>query len=199
MAGRARVGVLALQGDVREHTSVLSELDVEVTSVRTVGDLSAVDGLVLPGGESSVIDKLSRMFGVADPIRQAIDSGLPVFGTCAGLIMLAERLVDGIAGQQTFGGLDVTVQRNAFGSQTDSFETDLDIPELGAPPVHAVFIRGPVVTQTGPHVRVLSEIDNRRIVAVEERNIIATSFHPEVTGERRFHERFIERVRSQAS
>ncbi len=181
---------------MREHTSALSELDVDVTKVRTAADLSAIDGLVLPGGESSVIDKLSRTFGVADPIRRAIARGLPVFGTCAGLIMLSERLVDGIDGQHTFGGLDVTVQRNAFGSQTDSFETDLDIPELGERPVHAVFIRAPVVTDVGPEVRVLSQIGTGRIVAVEQGNVMATSFHPEVSGERRFHERFVEGVRS---
>ncbi|GAB2515307.1 pyridoxal 5'-phosphate synthase glutaminase subunit PdxT [Paramicrobacterium agarici] len=199
MAGRPRIGVLALQGDVREHRTALSHFDVDVASVRTAEELAHVDGLVLPGGESSVIDKLSRLFGIAEPLSTAIGDGLPVFGTCAGLIMLARRLTDGIAGQQTFGGLDVTVQRNAFGSQTDSFETDVDVALLGAPPVHAVFIRAPLVTDVGPAVRVLGRLGDGRVVAVEDGNVIGTSFHPEVSGELRFHARFVERVHARAA
>lgn len=195
VAGKPRVGVLALQGDVREHASILSELGVEAVKVRSAHDVSGIDGLIIPGGESSVIDKLSRLFEVAEPLSRAIEAGLPVFGTCAGLIMLARELTDGIPGQQTFGGLDVTVQRNAFGSQTDSFETKLQVAEFGEPAVPAAFIRAPLVTSVGPQVRVLARLDDNRIVAVEEGNVMGTSFHPEVSGERRFHERFAERVR----
>ncbi|GAA1467746.1 pyridoxal 5'-phosphate synthase glutaminase subunit PdxT [Microbacterium thalassium] len=196
MAARPRVGVLALQGDVREHARVLTDLGADVTPVRRPAELSDVDGLVLPGGESSVIDKLSRSFGMQQPIRDAIAAGLPVYGTCAGLILLADRIVDGIAGQQTFGGIDATVRRNAFGSQVDSFETDLDVPVLGEPPVHAVFIRAPLVESAGERAEILAALDDGRIVAVRQGNLIGTSFHPEVTGEHRFHALFLDTVRS---
>ena len=133
--------MLALQGDVREHLRVLRDLGADAVPVRRPDELDAVAGLVIPGGESSVMDKLSRTFGLAEPLKARIAAGMPVYGTCAGLIMLADRVRDAISGQQTLGGLDIVVRRNAFGNQNDSFETDLDIPELGAPPVHAVFIR----------------------------------------------------------
>ena len=191
-----RIGVLALQGDVREHARVLTDLGAEVELVRRPSELDAVDGLVIPGGESSVIDKLSRAFGMREPIRDAIAAGMPMYGTCAGLILLADRITDGIAGQQTFGGLDVTVQRNAFGSQVDSFETELDIPELGEPPVHAVFIRAPLVLETGAAVETLASLDDGRIVAVRQGSLLGTSFHPEVTGEHRFHSLFLDSVRA---
>jgi pyridoxal 5'-phosphate synthase pdxT subunit len=190
------VGVLALQGDVREHLAALTALGADARAVKSVSDLAEVAGLVIPGGESSVIDKLSRIFEVRDAIRARIANGMPVYGTCAGLIMLADELVDGIAGQQTFGGFDATVRRNAFGTQLDSFETDLDIPALGDPPVHAVFIRAPVVERVGPGVEVLARVDDGRIVAIEQGPLLGTSFHPEVAGEHRFHERFLERVRN---
>jgi pyridoxal 5'-phosphate synthase pdxT subunit len=196
VSSRPHVGVLALQGDVREHARVLSGLGAEVELIRRPFELAAVDGLVIPGGESSVIDKLSRAFGMQEPVRGAIAAGMPVYGTCAGMILLADRITDGIQGQETFGGLDVTVRRNAFGSQVDSFETDLDIPELGDPPVHAVFIRAPVVEEVGPDVRVLAGLGDGRVVAVQQGALLATSFHPEVTGEYRFHERFLELVRA---
>jgi pyridoxal 5'-phosphate synthase pdxT subunit len=196
VSSRPHVGVLALQGDVREHARVLSGLGAEVELIRRPFELAAVDGLVIPGGESSVIDKLSRAFGMKEPVRGAIAAGMPVYGTCAGMILLADRITDGIQGQETFGGLDVTVRRNAFGSQVDSFETDLDIPELGDPPVHAVFIRAPVVEEVGPDVRVLAGLGDGRVVAVQQGALLATSFHPEVTGEYRFHERFLEFVRA---
>lgn len=196
MVTATRIGVLALQGDVREHAKVLAELGADVTLVRRPAELGEVDGLVLPGGESSVIDKLSRTFGMQQPLRDAITGGMPVYGTCAGLILLADRITDGIAGQQTLGGLDVTVQRNAFGSQVDSFETDLDVPALGDPPVHAVFIRAPLVLETGPGVETLAALDDGRIVAVRQGDIIGTSFHPEVTGEHRFHALLVETVRA---
>lgn len=196
ISGRPHIGVLALQGDVREHARVLGELGAEVELVRRPVELAAVDGLVIPGGESSVIDKLSRAFGMREPVRDAIAAGMPVYGTCAGLIMLADRITDGIEGQQTFGGLDVTVQRNAFGSQVDSFETQLDVPVLGDAPVHAVFIRAPLVVDSGSGVETLASLDDGRVVAVRQGSLLGTSFHPEVTGEHRFHELFLETVRA---
>ncbi|MFC8683238.1 pyridoxal 5'-phosphate synthase glutaminase subunit PdxT [Microbacterium ureisolvens] len=192
---RPRVGVLALQGDVREHLRVLTDLGADATTVRRPEELATVDGLVLPGGESSVIDKLSRAFGMREPIREAIAGGLPVYGTCAGLILLADRITDGIEGQQTFGGLDVTVRRNAFGSQVDSFEVDLDVPVLDDPPVHAVFIRAPLVEEAGDGVERLASLDDGRIVAVRHGALLGTAFHPEVTGEHRFHALFLDMVR----
>lgn len=147
------VGVLALQGDFREHADVLRALGADVVHVRRPEELARVNGLVIPGGESSVMDKLSRLFGLAEPLRAAVRLGLPVYGTCAGLIMLADRILDGIEGQESIGGLDIAVRRNAFGSQTASFETDLDIPQFGEPPVHAAFIRAPVVETVGRRPR----------------------------------------------
>lgn len=196
MAARPRVGVLAIQGDVREHARVLTGLGADVELVRRPIELASVEGLVIPGGESSVIDKLTRAFGMQQPVRDAIAAGMPVYGTCAGMILLADRITDGIAGQQTFGGLDVTVRRNAFGTQVDSFETDLDVPQLGEPPVHAVFIRAPVVEAVGAGVDILASLDDGRVVAVEQGSLLATAFHPEVTGEHRFHRRFLDTVRA---
>ncbi|KJL35719.1 Glutamine amidotransferase subunit PdxT [Microbacterium ginsengisoli] len=189
-----RIGVLALQGDVREHAVALAALGADVARVRRPDDLAAVQGLVIPGGESSVIDKLARAFELHDPLREAIAGGLPVYGTCAGLILLAERIVDGIAGQQTFGGLDVTVRRNAFGSQVDSFETDLEVPSLGAPPVHAAFIRAPLIEQVGARAEPLAHLSDGRVVAVRQGPLLGTSFHPEVTGELRFHRLLLDAV-----
>jgi 5'-phosphate synthase pdxT subunit len=188
--------VLALQGDFREHIAVLRSLGADARPVRRASELSEVDGLVIPGGESTVMDKLARAFGLAEPLKNAIHSGLPVYGTCAGLIMIADRVIDAIAGQQSLGGLDISVRRNAFGSQLDSFETDLDIPVLGEPPVHAVFIRAPIVESAGAGVRVLSALPDGRIVAVEQGSLLGTSFHPEMTGDTRFHEYFLDRVRA---
>jgi 5'-phosphate synthase pdxT subunit len=153
-----------------------------------------VAGLVIPGGESSVMDKLSRAFGLADPLRAAIAGGLPVYGTCAGLIMIADTVLDAITGQESLGGLDIAVRRNAFGPQLDSFETDLDIPVLGETPMHAVFIRAPIVERVGEGVTVLSALDDGRVVAVEQGNLLGTSFHPEMTGDTRFHEYFLSRL-----
>ena len=194
-----RVGVLALQGDVREHLAVLTSLGAVAVPVRRPDELASVSGLVIPGGESTVMDKLSRTFGMAEPLRAAVDAGLPVYGTCAGLIMLADRVVDGSAGQRTIGGLDVAVRRNAFGNQNDSFETDLDVPVIGDPPVHAVFIRAPVVDEVGPLATAVGVLDDGRVVAVEQGNLLGTSFHPEVTGELRFHARFLEKARAWSS
>lgn len=189
------VGVLALQGDFREHVDVLRSLGSTVTLVRRPEDLASVNGLVIPGGESSVMDKLTRMFGLAEPLRAAVAAGLPVYGTCAGLIMLADTVLDAIVGQQSIGGLDIDVRRNAFGSQTASFETDLDVPALGADPVHAVFIRAPVVEKVGPRATALATVADGRCVAVEQGNLLGTSFHPEITGEYRFHDYFLQKVR----
>jgi 5'-phosphate synthase pdxT subunit len=196
--GTPLVGVLALQGDFREHLALLHSLGADAIAVRRPEDLARVQGLVIPGGESSVMDKLSRLFGMAEPLREAVASGLPMFGTCAGLIMLADTVRDAIEGQQTLGGFDIAVRRNAFGSQTASFEVDLDIPELGESPVHAVFIRAPVVESTGDGVTVLSALDDGRIVAVQQGNLLGTAFHPEITGETRFHEYFLESVRARS-
>lgn len=190
------VGVLALQGDFREHATVLRSLGTEVALVRRPEELADIDGLVIPGGESSVMDKLTRLFGLAEPLRSAVTAGLPVYGTCAGLIMLADTVLDGINGQQSIGGLDISVRRNAFGSQTASFETDLDVPVLGQTPVHAVFIRAPVVDTVGPRARALATVADGRCVAVEQGNLLGTSFHPEITGEHRFHEYFLAKVRA---
>lgn len=186
--------MLALQGDFREHLMVLRELGADAVPVRRAAELDDVSGLVIPGGESSVIDKLSRAFGLAEPVKQRIADGMPVYGTCAGLIMLADSVRDAIAGQQNFGGLDVVVRRNAFGNQNDSFETDLDIPELGAPPVHAVFIRAPAVESVGPKATALATLDDGRVVAVEQGTLLGTAFHPEMTDDYRFHKRFLEHV-----
>lgn len=194
-----RVGVLALQGDFREHAHVLTRLGANVSLVRRPAELDVIDGLVIPGGESSVMDKLSRTFGLAEPLKAAIADGLPVYGTCAGLIMLADTVLDAIAGQESLGGLDVVVRRNAFGSQNQSFETDLEIPALGGEPVHAVFIRGPVVESVGPAATPLAALADGRVVAVEQGNLLGTSFHPEITGEYRFHEYFLGKVRARAA
>jgi len=193
VAGK-RVGVLALQGDFREHLAVLGGLGANAVPIRRPDELDSIDGLVIPGGESSVIDKLSRMFGLADPLKTAIAGGLPVYGTCAGLIMLADTVLDAITGQQSFGGFDIEVRRNAFGSQVDSFETDVDVAVLGDPPMHAVFIRAPVVESVGDGVTVLASLDDGRKVAVEQGNLLGTSFHPEMTGDTRFHEYFLSKL-----
>jgi len=196
VAGRpgGPIGVLALQGDFREHLAVLRALGADAVPVRRPEEVPGLAGLVIPGGESSVMDKLSRLFGLADPLRTAIADGLPVYGTCAGLIMLADTILDGMAGQQGLGGLDVAVRRNAFGSQRDSFETDIVIPALGDEPVHAVFIRAPVVETVGESVTVLASLEDGRVVAVEQGNLLGTAFHPEVTDDHRFHEYFLRKV-----
>ena len=190
--------MLALQGDVREHAALLAHLGADVVLVRRPEELASVDGLVIPGGESSVIDKLSRIFGMQQPVRDAIAAGMPVYGTCAGLILLADTVLDGIDGQQSFGGMDIDVRRNAFGRQTESFETELDVPRLGEPPVKATFIRAPVVERVGAAVEVLAALPDGTIVAVEQGSLLGTSFHPEVNGETRFHERFLERAAAYA-
>ena len=189
-----RVGVLALQGDFREHLAVLTGLGAEAVPVRRERELDDVAGLVIPGGESTVLDKLSRSFGLAEPLRQRIQAGLPVYGTCAGLIMLADRVLDALPDQRTLGGLDVTVRRNAFGTQLDSFETDLDVMLFGGAPVHAAFIRAPVVEAVGERAEAVATLEDGRVVAVRQGALLGTSFHPEITGETRFHRWFLDRL-----
>nr|WP_144711970.1 pyridoxal 5'-phosphate synthase glutaminase subunit PdxT [Curtobacterium pusillum] len=196
MSARPRIGVLALQGDFREHIASLTELGADVVPLRRPEEIAALDGVVIPGGESSVMDKLSRAFGVAEPLADAIRGGLPTYGTCAGMIMLSSRIAAGIDGQQTLDVLDTTVRRNAFGSQNDSFEVDVPMPALGDAPVHAVFIRAPVVEEHGPGVDVLGALADGQVVAVQQGNVIASAFHPEVAGEDRFHRRFLDLVHS---
>lgn len=183
------IGVLCLQGDFREHLQTLDALGIETVRVRKPADLEGIQGLVIPGGESTVIDKLSSTFELRDPIIELIGKGLPVFGTCAGLILLADRIVDGTSTQKTFGGLDVAVQRNAFGSQLDSFEADIRFDGIDKP-VHAAFIRAPIVLETGPEVSILASLEDGRIVAVRQGNVLGISFHPEVTMETAIHKYF---------
>lgn len=190
-----RVGVFALQGDVREHLHALDRLGVEAFGVRRPEELARCDGFVIPGGESSTMAKLARAFDLFEPLRERIHDGMPTFGTCAGMIMLAEKIEDGVVGQETLGGLDVVVRRNAFGRQVDSFETDLDMVGVDGP-VHAVFIRAPWVESVSDGVEVLARVEggeaDGRIVAVRQRAVMATSFHPEVTGDDRVHRSFVE-------
>lgn len=197
----ATIGVLALQGDVREHVAALGESGARGVPVRRPTELRGLDGIVIPGGESTTIDKLLRAFDLFEPLRDAIRSGLPAFGSCAGMILLAERVRGGIEGQQTLGGLDITVRRNAFGRQVDSFETDLvvdGVADSAARPVHAVFIRAPWVEEVGEGTQVLARVERGdaagRIVAVRERDVLATSFHPEITGDLRLHRLFVQIV-----
>ncbi len=198
-----RIGVLALQGDVREHAAILEASGAHAVPVRRPSELGGLDGIVIPGGESTTIDKLLRAFDLFDPLRAAIAGGLPAFGSCAGMILLADRITGGIEDQQTLGGLDVTVRRNAFGRQVNSFETDLvveGVPDSATDPVHAVFIRAPWVEEVGPNVQVLARVERGpaagRIVAVRERDVLATSFHPELTGDQRLHHLFVTIVES---
>lgn len=180
-----RIGVLAVQGDFREHIDILRAIGVEGVGVRLPRDLDGVNGLILPGGESTTMRRLIDRWGLARPILDLAESGAPLYGTCAGMIVLAREIADG--DPPVLPLLDVTVQRNAFGRQLDSFETELDVPVLGGQPVHGVFIRAPIIERIGPGVDVLARLDDGRIVAVRERNILATAFHPELAGETRFH------------
>jgi 5'-phosphate synthase pdxT subunit len=183
------VGVLSLQGDFREHLQVFQRLGINAQPVRRASELSTISGLVIPGGESTTIGKLSRIFELFDPIKKIIEDGLPVFGTCAGLIMLADEITDGIDGQETFGGLDVVVQRNAFGNQTESFEVDLEFTGI-AGAVHAAFIRAPIITRVGDSAQIVASLADGRVVGVQQGNRLGISFHPEVTGEDRIHSYF---------
>jgi 5'-phosphate synthase pdxT subunit len=191
------IGVFALQGDVREHLRVLTDLGVDAFTVRRTEELARCDALVLPGGESTTMYKLARSFELFEPLAARVKAGMPTFGTCAGMIMLADRIEDGISGQETLGGLDMTVRRNAFGRQVDSFEGDIAFDGFDSP-VHAIFIRAPWVESAGAEVQTLATIPTGeaagRVVAVRQGNLMATSFHPEVGGDDRIHRYFVDLV-----
>jgi pyridoxal 5'-phosphate synthase pdxT subunit len=193
------VGVFALQGDVREHLATLTALGADAFAVRRPQELARCDGLVLPGGESTTMAKLAHTFELLEPLRERVGSGMPTFGTCAGMILLADRILDGATGQETIGGLDVTVRRNAFGRQVDSFESDIRLEGFDGGPIHAVFIRAPWVEEAGEGVEVLGRVvggpADGKIVAVRQGSLVATSFHPELTGDRRVHALFVDIVR----
>ena len=188
-----KVGVLALQGDVREHVSSLIACGVEPISVRRSSEIDAIDALVLPGGESTTIAQLAEVFGIYDQLKNRIAEGMPVYGSCAGMILLANEILDAKVGQKTFGGLDITVRRNAFGRQVDSFESDIAFNDGSADLIRAVFIRAPWVEKVGAGVEVLASVENHP-VAVRSKTVLATSFHPELTGDHRIHRYFIEEV-----
>lgn len=196
------VGVLALQGDVREHVAALAECDVVARPVRRPEELETVDGLVIPGGESTTMSKLAVEFGMLDPIRKRIESGMPAYGSCAGMIMLATEVLDGREDQRGFDGIDMTVRRNAFGRQIDSFESQVELEGIPGGPFHAVFIRAPWVERVGPAVQVLGTTSPAgavgRIVAVRQGNLLATAFHPEISGDLRVHRYFVSMVREAA-
>ena len=199
-AGRDPViGVLALQGDVREHLAALREQGATALTVRRPEELAAVDGLVIPGGESTTMGKLAARFGLLERLRSAVRDGLPAYGSCAGMILLADRILDAPADQETVGGMDVTVRRNAFGRQVDSFESEIALDGLDGGPLHAVFIRAPWVEEAGDGVEVLGRVvggpADGKIVAVRQGDLVATSFHPELTGDRRVHALFVDIVR----
>jgi len=193
------IGVLALQGDVREHLRALAECDALARPVRRPAELDGIAGLVIPGGESTAISNLVLAFGLLDPIRKRIADGMPVYGSCAGMIMLADEILDGRPDQETFAGIDMTVRRNAFGRQVDSFEGDVELDGVAGGLFHAVFIRAPWVERVGPGVRVMGRVAAGpaagRIVAVRQGNLLATAFHPELTGDLRVHRHFVELVR----
>jgi len=193
-----KVGVLALQGDVREHIKALEECGVHPLTVRRRSEIEKIDALVLPGGESTTIALLAQSFGVFELIKTRIGEGLPVYGSCAGMILLADRVLDATEDQETFGGMDITVRRNAFGRQVDSFESDLTVAGITAPTMKAVFIRAPWVEAIGPEVEVLASVKTsggiEHAVAVRQGALLATSFHPELTGDNRIHRYFVEQV-----
>jgi len=201
-ADRPLIGVLALQGDVREHTTALEAGGARVIPVRRLSELSEVDGLVLPGGESTTISRLLETFELLEPLRARIAGGMPTYGSCAGMILLAEKVLDGRPDQHQLGGLDMIVRRNAFGRQVDSFEEDLDVDGVDGGPIHAVFIRAPWVESASPAVQVLARVPETpvagpaagRIVAVRQGNVLATAFHPELTGDHRVHRLFVDMV-----
>jgi 5'-phosphate synthase pdxT subunit len=186
-----RVGVLALQGAFIEHERILRRLGAETVQVRLPAALEGLDGLIIPGGESTTIGQVAGRWGLLEPMRAFARSGRPVWGTCAGMILLAKEAVDGVPGQPLLGLMDIAVRRNAFGRQVDSFEADLAVPALGEPPFHAVFIRAPLVERVGKGVEVLARLEDGTAVAVRQRNLLATAFHPELTDDDRFHRYFL--------
>jgi 5'-phosphate synthase pdxT subunit len=188
-----KIGVLALQGDVREHVSALAELGAHPVEVRRPEDLAGIDGILLPGGESTTMALLLESAELRQPLADQLRGGMPAFGTCAGMILLAREVLDGRRDQTCFGVVDISVRRNAFGRQIDSFETDLDVPALGPEPVHGVFIRAPLVERAGAGVEVLAEVDGRP-VACRQGPVLVTSFHPELSGDLRLHDLFLKGV-----
>jgi len=195
------IGVLALQGDVQEHIQSLSDCGVIAVTVKTSEELQSIDALVIPGGESTTIAKLAQSFGLMDLIKDRIKAGMPTYGSCAGMILVANKLEDAAVGQETFGGIDMTVRRNAFGRQVDSFETDLKFKGITEPSIRAVFIRAPWVESVGKDVEILAQIfdeqGNSHPVAVRQGRVLATSFHPELTGDNRIHKYFVEEICSE--
>ncbi|MEW5538403.1 pyridoxal 5'-phosphate synthase glutaminase subunit PdxT [Streptomyces cyaneofuscatus] len=189
------IGVLALQGDVREHLIGLASADAQARPVRRPEELAEVDGLVIPGGESTTMSKLAVLFGMMEPLRERVRAGMPVYGTCAGMILLAEKILDPRSGQETVGGIDMIVRRNAFGRQNESFEAAVEVAGIDGGPVEGVFIRAPWVESVGAEAEVIAE-HGGHIVAVRQRNVLATSFHPELTGDHRVHALFVEMVRA---
>ncbi|HET9599961.1 MAG TPA: pyridoxal 5'-phosphate synthase glutaminase subunit PdxT [Acidimicrobiales bacterium] len=190
---RPRVGVLALQGAFAAHARVLADLGAEPVEVRRPDALESVDALVMPGGESTTMSMLLESSQLFEPVAKRLADGLPVLGTCAGMILLASEVVDGRPDQRSFAAIDLTVRRNAYGRQVDSFETDLDVPAIGAPPFHAVFIRAPGVERVGPDVEVLAELDGRAVLA-RQGAVTVAAFHPELSGDPRLHARFLQEV-----
>ena len=188
-----KVGVLALQGDVREHIDSLLTCEVEAVPVRRASEIESIDALVLPGGESTTIAQLAEVFGIFDLLKNKINNGMPVYGSCAGMILLADQILDAKQGQKSFGGLDITVRRNAFGRQVDSFESDIAFDDGSDQLIRAVFIRAPWVEKVSDTVQVLASIDSHP-VAVRSKTALATSFHPEITGDNRIHRYFIDQV-----
>ncbi|MFE8974966.1 pyridoxal 5'-phosphate synthase glutaminase subunit PdxT [Streptomyces cyaneofuscatus] len=189
------IGVLALQGDVREHLIALASADAQARPVRRPEELAEVDGLVIPGGESTTMSKLAVLFGMMEPLREQVRAGMPVYGTCAGMILLAEKILDPRSGQETVGGIDMIVRRNAFGRQNESFEAAVEVAGIDGGPVEGVFIRAPWVESVGAEAEVIAE-HGGHIVAVRQRNVLTTSFHPELTGDHRVHALFVEMVRA---
>ncbi|MBT2542430.1 pyridoxal 5'-phosphate synthase glutaminase subunit PdxT [Streptomyces sp. ISL-44] len=189
------IGVLALQGDVREHLIALAAADAVARPVRRPEELAEVDALVIPGGESTTMSKLAVLFGMLEPLRERVRAGMPVYGTCAGMIMLADKLLDGREDQETLGGIDMIVRRNAFGRQNESFEAEIDFAGIAGGPVQGVFIRAPWVESVGGAAEVLATYDGHT-VAVRQGNVLATSFHPELTGDDRVHAYFVDMVRA---
>ena len=193
---KLRIGVLALQGDFEAHIKMLEELGVEGKAVRLPKHLEDLDGIILPGGESTTIGKLMVLYGLDEPLQQKIREGFPIWGTCAGLILLARETDNALEGQPLLASMHIRVRRNAFGSQRESFETDLTVPAIGEAPFHAFFIRGPAVESVGPEVEVLATLDDGTIVAVREGHLLGTAFHPEIGGDPRFHQYFLRIVQS---
>jgi pyridoxal 5'-phosphate synthase pdxT subunit len=193
---KLRIGVLALQGDFEAHLKRLAELGVEASAVKLPKHLDHLDGIILPGGESTTIGKLMMLYGLAEPLQHKIREGFPIWGTCAGLILLARETDNALADQLLLASMHIKVRRNAFGSQRESFETDLAVPALGEAPFHAFFIRGPAVESVGPEVEVLATLDDGTIVAVREGHLLGTAFHPEISADPRFHHYFLRIVQS---